>query len=157
MIGKSAPPACLIVVSLAFWSILSFACESKPCREITDNDPEKNLAFHNICIFGVDVYGEPVRQIESLYPACDFYVNTNSLCYVKTYAEGEIIARKLNARLNEQVYEVRVKDTAAQEREGWVRKKSVPTLLEIYHAKEDNGIDSAVVAALAGPAVRWQR
>jgi hypothetical protein len=137
-------------VALLFPAVLAvFSCGSNTCRDLAQKEPDRELAVYNRCVFGVDGYGEPVQQLETLFPVCDFYVNTAPLFQVKTYTEGEILARKLNARLNEQVCLVRVKDTAMEEREGWIRIKSIFTLFDIYQAKEDAGAASQVPATLA--------
>ncbi|HEQ72466.1 MAG TPA: hypothetical protein ENN69_08250 [Spirochaetia bacterium] len=136
------------LAALLILTFLAVACESKACRDLPEENDPSRPALENRCVFGIDLYGEPVQQIELLFPVCDFYVNTEPSVSVQTYFEGTILDRKFNARLAERVLLVRVTDAAMEQKDGWLRAKSVAVLAEIYDAKEENAVEAGVTAHL---------
>jgi len=134
---------CLTLASL--FALFATACDSYSCRKAIGLSELPTEGFFRRCIFGKDLLTASFSHEIPLYSACNFYVNTEPLQFIKSSSEGIILDQRFNSRLNKNVFQVKVAETAW---EGWVLASDLSLLTDIYKNKELNAQEAKLFCRL---------
>lgn len=148
MTNKKRPLSQTFSCGVALASLLCLFtadCDRSACRQAIGLAQLPPEGFFRRCLFGKDYLNESRSHQVPLYPACDFYVNTEPLLFVKSGTEGIILDQRFNSRLNKNVFQVRVIETG---HEGWALTTDLCLLTTLYNNRELNAQESKLICRL---------